>query len=190
MVNSNGSNVTEARIAQYEQIEAAALHILPSQTLQKPTRPCDCGDTFCYGFVRYTGGVRSTGRTLPKHLLTVEPIEYTCEDRCAVVSGGDLVNGDTFDLEVQHISPCVVVGCGRYTLHVRTAAGFSVILDRLPDDPRMWRGGQRGWLYSYSSEDQLGLYQGFVADSRMPLTADSLWFGMHGTLDADVKKLA
>lgn len=155
----------------YARIEALELRIKQT-TLEpkKPKKPCECGDELCYGFVRYSGGVRE-GRSLPKHMLKVD-------------DAGDLLKADTYDIEVQHIVPCVVIGCGKYTMHVRTLSGVLAIFERIPGDPRMWAGGQGGWMFSYSSADQLGLYRAFIPSKKETLTASALWYGQNAARPA------
>jgi len=92
---------------------------------------------------------------------------------------GDLIV-DTLDVEVSHIVPCMIVSSGTYTAHVRTANGRSVIFDRIAGDQRKWPGGLPGWLHTFASEDQHGLYRAFIPARHTPITALSLWLGMQG----------
>jgi len=137
------------------------LHIV--KLPKKRYKPCDCGDKFCYGYVLYKGTVQSSGGVGHKK---------------AVDKDGDLVRGNDLDVEVQHVTPCIIIACGRYTLHVRTMSGMHTFFERMPGDPRTWKPWQQGWLYSYSSEDQIGLYRAFVPAKHTHITASSLWFGM------------
>jgi hypothetical protein len=132
----------------------------------RPTIPCGCGDESCYGFVRYSEDVRSSGKSARAHRLKTD-------------DDGDLIV-DTLDVEVSHIVPCIVVSSGTYTAHVRTASGRSVIFDRIAGDRRQWPGGLFGWLHTFASEDQHGLYRAFIPALQPPTTALSLWFGLQG----------
>lgn len=143
----------------YAHVEAQAVHAINGFNPKKPKKPCDCGDQFCYGKVRYTGGshVGQRNRYAPEYARLDED--------------GDMPHGNTLDVKVQHLVPCVIVACGKYTMHVRTISGVSTIFERQVGDPRTWDVGTPGWLYSYASDIQVGLYRAFVPVSRKVIKA-------------------
>lgn len=135
----------------YAHFEAGAVQVIAGlSTTKPPKRCCDCGDVSCYGRVRYIGG---------SHVGKKNRYDPTYK---RIDKDGDLIQGNQLDVEVQHIVPCVIVACGKYTVHVRTLSGVSTFFDRQIGDPRMWDVGTLGWLYSYASDIQLGLYRAFV----------------------------